>query len=165
MIIRDIKEDRGIFIGKMYSALFDRDIDVMMKSNNADYAEKLAEYFNNMPAELIEELKKYTLRYCEDFRQFFDEESPEVPEGVTENEIFNYVLLHVLIIEVPKASDKIAFSLEFGCAWEPEHGMEWAIKDGKAMYVGDFQGIGACHDDSVYQKNCMNYVFNEHCID
>lgn len=164
MIIRDIKDDGGLLIGKMHSKLFGREIDVMVKNADADYAEKCAEYFNNMPDKLIGELKKYTLRYCEDFRQFFDEESPDVPEGVTENDIFDYVVPHVLIIKSRKASDKIAFSLEFGCCWETEHGMEWSIRDGKAMYVGDFVDMSPWYDESVYQRG-MNYVLHEHCID
>ncbi len=165
MIIRDIKEYKGYFVGKMNSTLFDVDIDVMMKINDYAYAERCAEYFNNMSNELIDELKLYTLRYCEDFRQFFDEQSPDVPAGVTERDIFNYVSPRVVLIEAPKNSDEIGFSVEFGCQWEREHGMEWVIRGGKVLYVGDFSNIGTWRDYNVYLKHCMNYVFNERCMD
>lgn len=164
MIIRDVKDDGSLLIGKMHSALFGCEIDVMIEDADMDYAEQCAEYFNNMPSQLTDELKKYTLRYCEDFRQFFDEESQEVPQGVTENEIFNYVSPHVLIIKEPSSSDKIAFGVEFGCKWEPEHGMEWTVNDGQVLYVGDFVDMSPWYDKNVYQRG-MNYVFYEHCID
>lgn len=165
MNIRDIRDDKGMLVGRMYSELFGCEIDVLLGGSEIEYAEKCAEYFNHMPADLVNELKKYTLRYCEDFRQFFDEESPEVPPSVNESEIFDYVHPHVLIIRAPKDSDKIiAFGLEFGCCWEPEHGMEWAVRDGRALYVGDFTNIGPWRDEKYYKRAGLNYVFNEHCM-
>lgn len=165
MIIRDIKDDNGILVGRMHSELFDCEVDVMISEAKVEYAEKCAEYFNNMPVDLVNELKKYTLRYCEDFRQFFDEESPEVTKDVTEKEIFDYVWPHVLIIRGQKDSGKIAFGVEFGCCWEPEHGMEWAVRDGRVLYVGDFTNVGPWRDEKYYIRAGLNYVFNEHCMD
>lgn len=165
MSIGSIKIEGGCQFGRMHSELFECDIDVAIENADAEYAEKCAEYFNSMPSELIDELKKYTLRYCEDFRQFFDKESPEVPDSVGESEIFGYISPRILIIKAPKTANKIAFSVEFGCDWEPEHGMEWTINDGKALYVGDFVGMDPWYNETFYKKTGMNYVFSEHCID
>lgn len=165
MIIELIKDEGGCQFGRMHSGLFDCNIDVAVENAGTEYAEKCAEYFNNMPHELTERLSEYTLRYCEDFRQFFDPHTPEVPEGVGKSEIFKYISPHILIIQAPKSSDRIAFSVEFGCKWEPEHGMEWTINDGKVMYVGDFVGMSPWYNEAFYKKTGMNYVFHEHCID
>lgn len=165
MIISDIKDDNGFLVGRMHSELFDCEVDVMISDTEVEYAEKCAEYFNDMPVDLVNELKKYTLRYCEDFRQFFDEESPEVTKDVTEEEIFDYVSPRVLIIREQKDLGKIAFGVEFGCCWEPEHGMEWDVRDGRVLYVGDFTGVGPWRDEKYYRRAGLNYVFNEHCMD
>ena len=165
MIINDIRDDRGTAVGGFHSALFDCDMQAMLIGADIEYAEKCADYFNNMSEDMIDGLKKYTLRYCEDFRRFFDEESPDVPENVTADEIFSYVSPQVLIITAPKKPDKIAFSVEFTCRWEREHGMEWVIRDGKILYVGDFQSVSPWYKTYVYEKNPMNYVFREHCMD
>lgn len=165
MIIELIQSDGGCQFGRMHSALFGRDIDVAIENADVGYAEKCAEYFNNIPNELVSQLTKFTLRYCEDFRQFFDSDSPEVPEGVSESEILDYVSPRILVIKAPKQADKIAFSVEFGCEWEPEHGMEWTLNDGKVLYVGDFVGMNPWYDEAFYKKTGMNYVFSEHCID
>lgn len=165
MIINDINTEHDFLVGKLYSDLFGCDIRVMIWGADLEYADKCAEYFNKMPAELISELKKYTLRYCEDFRQFFDEENPEVPENVTENQIFDYVSHQLLIIKEPKDANKIAFSMEFNCAWEEEHGMEWAVNDGRILYVGEFTDIGPWRSEEYYKRTGLNYVFGTKCID
>lgn len=164
MIIKDIRRDSGsgLFFGKMYSELFRKEIDVVLHGDSEDflyYAEKCGDYFNHMPENLIGLLKKYSLRYCEDMRDFFDPDSPDVPEGVNQNTVLNYAHVNCLIIEKPKDSSAIGFGVEFSCDWEREHGMEWTIRDGRALYVGDFMGISPWYADSVYERQCRSYVF------
>lgn len=166
MIIRDIRgDDRGgLYSGRMYSELFGCEIDAALFGCDAEYlefADKCAEYFNNLPEELLALLKKYSLRYCEDMRDWFDRDSPEVPEDVNENTVLDYVRVSCIIIEKPKAKDSIGFGVEFLCDWEREHGMEWTIRDGRALYVGDFMGISPWYSDSVYETQCRSYVYDD----
>ena len=163
-MITDIRADdrSSLFFGKMSSALFGRALDVVLYGNDAgylEYAGRCAEYLENMPPELLAELKCCSLRYCEDMRDYFNVDSPEVPEGVDEDNVLEYARANCLIIERPKDIEVIGFSVEFSCDWEPEHGMEWTIRDGRALYVGDFMGISPWYADKVYQTECRSYVY------
>ena len=112
-----------------------------------------------MPEELLDRLKRFSLRYCEDMRDYFAAGSPEVPEGVTKDEVLRYARANCLIIEKPKDSGVIGFGVEFSCDWEREHGMEWTVRDGRALYVGDFMGISPWYADRVYETECRSYVY------
>ena len=70
----------------------------------------------------------------------------------------------MLVVETPKEPEKIAFGVELRCDWEPEHGMEWTINDGKVLYVGDYEGISAWYDPQVYKQECMSYVQEDFTI-
>jgi hypothetical protein len=164
MMIADIRKDGGLCLGKLRSTLFGRTLDAVLYGDDADclaYAEKCAVYLENMPSELFSLLKKFSLRYCEDMREFFDPVSPEVPEGVSEENILHYARANCLIVERPKDSGVIAFGVEFSCAWEREHGMEWTIRDGRPLYVGDFMGISPWYADRVYETECRSYVYED----
>lgn len=163
MIINNVEKDKhsSIFIGKMNSERFGCEMDVILSSGSEEllvYAERCADYFNHLPAALFDELKQYSLRYYNDMKQFYDDDNPDFPQNVTVENIGDYMKAQCLIVEVPKDADKIAFGVEFCCAWEPEHGMEWTINDGKVLYVGDYQGISAWYDARVYETECMSYV-------
>lgn len=166
MIISNIcRDSRGsLYFGKMHSVLFGREIDVVLHGNDGDYldyAERCAAYFNSIPEGLLAELKKYSLRYCRDMLTYGDPASYVVPKDVSEKSVMNYARVNCLMIEKPKDSGVIAFSVEFSCDWEREHGMEWTIRDGKALYVGDFMGISPWYADSVYKKQCRSYVYDD----
>ena len=163
MTIKDIRKDSGdLLFGRMDSELFGRKIDVVLYGSDEEflaYAEKCAEYFNHMPAALLSQLKQCSLRYCEDMREYFDPMAPEVPESVSEETVLDYVRVNCLIIKKPKDFGTIGFEVEFCCDWEPEHGMEWTVRDGRALYVGDFMGISPWYDDRVYETECRSYVY------
>lgn len=166
MIISDVHsyKNSGIYVGKMYSELFGRNIDAVLHGNSEEYlqyAEKCADFFNHMPEELLSVLKESSLRYCEDMRNGVYASLPEVPENVSESTILNYVRVNSMIVEPPKDRSVIGFSVEFSCEWEPEHGMEWTVRDGRALYVGDFMGISPWFADSVYETQCRSYVYED----
>lgn len=150
---------------KVQCKLFNCEIDLLVKAGNTEYAEKCLDYFNNLPDEIIDKLKFYSLRYCEDFRQFFDNDAPEVPKNVSEESIFNYVKPRIMVVQEPKNAEKLAFGVELRCEWEREHGMEWVFNDGELLYVGDYVGLSPWYSSERYKRECMNYVYHEHCID
>ena len=166
MIITDVRryKDSDLYVGRMFSELFGRTIEVVLHGCSDDfleYAERCADYFNHFPEDLLAFLRKCSLRYCEDMRECFDARCPEVPENVTESAILRYVRPNSLIIEPPKDCGVIGFSAEFSCDWEPEHGMEWTIREGRALYVGDFMGISPWYADRVYATQCRSYVYED----
>ncbi len=170
MPIQIIRRESDLTVGRMHSDMFDCGMDVAIMGGDEGYAEKCADYFNALPCGLVDELAWYTLRYCEDFRQFFSAEGISIPVGIGRSEIFDYVVPRSLMIFPPKNSqaivrDTIAFGVEFGCDWEPEHGMEWVINDGRALYVGDFVCLSPWYSPEHYRRERMNYVYYERCVE
>ncbi|MBQ9902149.1 MAG: hypothetical protein IJM51_07165 [Clostridia bacterium] len=166
MIITDVDryKDSGLYMGKMFSTLFGRTMEVVLHGGSGEflgYAERCADYFNHMPEDLLAFLRACSLRYCEDMRECFDPAMPAVPESVTQSTVLDYARVNSIIIEKPKDSSVIAFSVEFSCDWEPEHGMEWTVRDGRALYVGDFMGISPWYADRVYETQCRSYVYED----
>ena len=172
MIINNVKKDQhsSALTAKMHSELFGCEIDVVLygKGDKSDefmaYAERCAKYFNDMPNSLVECLKEYSLRYYNDMKRYCDEDSPDFPFGVNRQNIWDYAQARCLIVEAPKDAEKIAFGVELGCRWEPEHGMEWTINDGRILYVGDYIGVSPWYDERVYEKECMSYVQEDFTI-
>lgn len=169
MIISNVEKDKHsrIYIGKMFSELFGCELDVVLSGDSAEllaYAERCAEYFNHLPEELLNELKKYSLRYYNDMKQYYDDDNPDFPADVNEENIGEHIKARCFIVETPKDADKIAFGVELACEWEPEHGMEWTLNDGKVLYVGDYEGISAWYDPRVYEQECMSYVSEDFTI-
>ena len=48
------------------------------------------------------------------------------------------------------------------CAWEPEYGLQWIVRNGKALYVGAGEGLGSHADERIYLENWKesNYLSN-----
>lgn len=164
MRITDIRSEPGsdVRFGRMHSELFGRELDVVLHGGEeySEYFERCAAYLDSMPEPLLTRLKECSLRYCEDMRQYSDPDAPGVPEGVSARNILDYARANCLIIEKPRNRNVIAFGVEFTCDWEPEHGMEWTVRDGRALYVADFMGISPWYADAVYATECRSYVYD-----
>lgn len=164
MTISDLKQDGEFRIGRMESALFGCEVTVIIHEGGEAqlaYAEQCADYFNRMPAALLRELKRATLRYCEDMRRLSPQEEFLIPKDVSERTVFRYMRPNSLIVERPKKADVIAFEVEFSCDWEREHGLEWTIRGGEALYVGDYMGISPWYAEFVYLTECRSYVYED----
>lgn len=74
--------------------------------------------------------------------------------SVKPEEILEYVYPSALIVRKPQ-DDRIGFHLEMECDWEPEHGLEWSVLDGKAMYVGAFSSVSPW---SEFRDKSWNYL-------
>ncbi len=46
--------------------------------------------------------------------------------------------IHSVMVDNNCRSDIVEFHVEGSCDWEPEHGFEITISDGKILYVGSF---------------------------
>lgn len=163
MIIENVRKDEhsNIFIGTVYSKIFGYQIDVVLSDGSDElvkYTQRCSEYLDNMPVELIADLNKYSLRYYNDIKQYYDGDNSDFPADVNEGNILDHIKARCLIVERPKDAEKIAFSLELDCDWEPEHGMEWTINNGNVLYVGDYIGVSPWYDKRVYERECMSYV-------
>lgn len=147
----------GCFEGKFEFKLFNTQTDVFidMEEPDTDYINKCIDNLNSLSDELIDELCVYIIKYCNDFREYFEDEGIEIPEDISGRAILEYIEPVVLGIEDPDDSDIAGYSLEFNVPWEEEHGMEVVIMDNKIMYVSTYNGMGAWCED--YDDGC-NYV-------
>ena len=127
--------------GKMDFTLFNREIDVFIEdADDLEYAQRCSERLQAMSPTIIEKLCEYSIAYCEEFRVYFQDEQIDIPEGVTSREILEFIEPSALMIESPEDPTIIVIHLELNCLWEPEHGMEWIVRDDEVLYVGSFVG-------------------------
>jgi len=156
----------GCFEGEFDFSLFKTETNVFidMEESDIDYVNKCIENLNSLSDEIIDKLCEYTIRYCEDFREYFEDEEIDIPKGIKGREILKYVKPVCLGIEEPDSEDIIGYSIELNVAWEEEHGMEWVIKNNKVMYVSIYSGKGAWCDEEDYYDDGFNYVLGENLM-
>lgn len=160
-MITDLEEGEYGLEGSFDWELFGEVIEVNLFDDvDVEYAEKCAESLQNLPEETVQAIWEAAKRYClyfisicgEDWDDF-DEMSIEVDEDMPAEEIKTEIYPTVLIVNKPEG-DGIGFHLEGGCTWEPEHGIEITILDGKLVYLGPFE------DNKPWDKYKPDEVWN-----
>lgn len=164
-MIHDIQKDAfgSLVVGRLHSELFDCEMDVILHGDEEAYlayAEKCAAYFNALPPEVMDGLRRFTLRYYNDMKRFNGEE-PTFPRDVNADNLWEHIEARCLLVERPKDFGKVAFGVQLDCDWEPAHGLEWTLNDGNILYVGDFINVSAWYPPRVYQTECASFV-DEH---
>ena len=162
--IRELeKMDDGSMEGIIDFPLFNNEeIEIFIeKGVPLKYAKKCVVFLQKLPPSMIETLCEGATKYCETCRKHFADEGLSIPENISAREILQYIQPGSLsIMYVPEDGSTLAFSLTLNCDWEQEHGMEWFVKGGKALYVGPFNG-GIEHpydDEDELRKMEDNYV-------
>lgn len=126
--------------------LFDTKTNVYIQDGAyMDYAEECIRHLNNLDFRLREHIREKLFKYYEFVRENYDD-----IEFVPFEEIMEYIKPLNVSIEPPEA-EVIAYSIECGCNWEIDMGIEIIIKDNELLYVGEFFGIGPWADDEVYE--------------
>ncbi len=161
MLITNIEKnefDENELKGLMHFSLLDTEISVAIRENvSIEYAEKCAQYLVELSDVIIEKLCEFSIRYCENMREYFDEMEVSIAENIQGREILKHIDPNTLIIEVPK-SDEIAFHIELNCDWEEEHGMEWSIRNNQVLYVGSFSDETPWRDKKYFKEASCNYA-------
>ena len=140
-MIKDIRKTEFGIEGKLYSKVFNTEMEVMIDEGvNIEYAQKCAEHFNSLNSELVETICKGAKAYCLDFMEMalgnFDEE-----------------------LTIPVTSEnKIGYQLECCCDWEIEHGMEIDILDNKVVYLSSFNGYSPWLEYDTDEYNYINQI-------
>lgn len=149
-LITHIEEDEyGGLEGFMEWKLFGEEITVSIEEGaEVEYAEKCAEALNSLPEETVNDIWEAAKRYCLFFKNLceengddfddFSEMSFEVTEETPAEKLKSEISPSVLIVDKPE-DDRIGYHIECNCSWEPEHGLEITILDGKLLYLGAFE--------------------------
>lgn len=145
-MITDIKQGEYGLEGSLDWELFGEKIDVQIEDGtDIEYAEKCAESLQNLPEETVQAIWKAAKRYCLAFIELcgegwddLDEMSVEVSEDMPAEKIKSEICPSLLIVNKPNG-EGIGFHLEGGCTWDPEHGIEITILNGKLVYLGPFE--------------------------
>lgn len=165
-MITDIEEGEYGLEGFTRWELFDKEIDVSIEDNvDIAYAEKCAEALNALPKETVnaiwEAAKRYCLYFidlCGDEWDEWNEMSFEVTKNTPAEKIKSEIFPNNLIIDEPE-DGRVGFHIGCNCSWEPEHGLEITILDGKLVYLGAFESRGAWAEfDSDDEWNFVNDV-------
>lgn len=124
--------------GEAFFTLFDRYVAFAVEdASDIEYVEKCVEYFNALDSGIIDKLCLASIRYCNDFLEMVGEDSRQFNSP---RDVLSLVSPGTLIIPNEENSGTPVAHLELNCDWEPEHGMEWIIRDRAVLYVGAFNG-------------------------
>ncbi|UYG00854.1 DUF6985 domain-containing protein [Halomonas sp. GD1P12] len=135
-MVRGVTDGEDGLEGEMYCALFERYIPFLSPERDPDGVQRCAAYLNELDDAVIDHLCQATEHYC----QTYQSESGELPrEFATPREVLTHITPSLLIVpHFEKATPVVHMELE--CDWEPEHGMEWVVRNRHVLYVGPFNG-------------------------
>lgn len=163
-MITDIRKTELGIEGKLYSKVFNTEIEVMIDEEaSIEYAQKCAEHFNNLSSEMIETICRGAKAYCLDFMEIasgdWDEElTIPVTAETPALEMLKCFKPTLLIIEKPDDENKTGYQLECSCDWETEHDMEIDILDNKVMYLSSFNAYSPWLEYDADESNYINQI-------
>ena len=160
-LIRITNAESDLFIeGVFYSTLFHCEIGINIDPDvDMEYAEMCAEHFNSLSDRMIDEFCDMAVRYCEfmheewadfGYDDIVEEINTAIPEKVEGREILKFISSPTMYV-MPPEQNVPGYSIECNCIWEPEHGLDWIIRDDKNLYVGQSEALGAWLDDDAYE--------------
>lgn len=163
-IITDIKQGCYDIEGKLYSKVFNTEIEVMIDEEvSIEYAQKCAEHFNNISSEMIETVCRGAKAYCLDFMEevggdFYGKMKISVTAETPALEMLKCFRPQMLVIKKPKDENRIGYQLECRCDWEIEHGMEIDILDNKVVYLSSFNDYSPWREYVTDEYNYINKI-------
>jgi hypothetical protein len=132
--IRNIRDTKYGQEGEVYWKLFDRHITLLnLDGAGPAYMEKCAAYLNGLDESLIDELCRASLRYRDAFYKAVSERRRKIKNP---RDVLGIVKPRTLVIPEEKDPDVPVVSIGFSCEWEPEHGMQWLVREGRILFVG-----------------------------
>ena len=155
--IRDLQKGKFFNEGIAHFPLFHTDIAVYLDFDvSLAYAEKCIEHLESLSDDIINAFCSGAVRYCESFRDLFDELEIDIPDGISGRDILRYIEPKAIIIEKPLDDDP-AFHMECACAWEVEHALEWSVRGNTVLFVGEFGDENPWRDIEYFKNASWNY--------
>lgn len=149
--INDLHYTQYGWEGTVSCPLSEFDIPVSSRDGSEDYVKLCAAAFLGMSDELLDRLLRATAAYVLENAPdegITDEETGECfTESSPPRDILNFIFPVRLVIKPAKELSEEdmppAFVLEFNCCIDPDEasdGLEWAVRDGNPVYVGEYIG-------------------------
>lgn len=150
-----ITEVYGVFEYKTDSKKWGDNITLIFDNKDQfDYVKKCLSFFENMPDEMETRLNKYLLRY---YKEYTQDCGIEMEDEIDEENILKNIHIRSIIAYKKCREDVIEFQVEGTCDWEPEHGLEITISDGKILYVGAFEDYAPNSKSLEYALETYGY--------
>lgn len=139
-MIKDVKEDGyGGFEGFADSKRWGEMTLCADTRDKLDHAERCLEYLDALPADVEGRFRKYLVRFYKAYVEELGEEEFEDLGDITEENVLQHINLNTIVVDDNTRTDRVEFHVGGGCDWEPEHGLELTISDGKILYVGTYE--------------------------
>lgn len=175
-MITDIKPADKFYkvSGKIYWPLFGCEVPVRIgdgKDVSIEYAEQCVSQLVSLNNAELQSLMQASIFYfldverChgEPIEMLFEFEGMPYPEGLDKPERILPYIKPVEICIDQEILDYYSISVFSECAWEPEHGLQWVVRNGKALYVGAAEGLGSHGEEILYLEiwKESNYLIND----
>lgn len=163
-MITDIKQGAYGIEGKLYSKIFNIEIDVIIEDNvDIEYALKCSEHFNSMTDKMLDTICRGAKAYCLDFMEevggdFYGEMKISITPETPPLEMLKCFRPTVFIVKKNKDENKIGYQLECRSDWEIEHSMEIDILDEKVVYLGIFSFYSPWREYNDIEWNYINQI-------
>jgi hypothetical protein len=123
--------------GRVYCRPFGRYIAFAVEdAASMDYVRRCAEHLDALPEPTLLALCEASIRYCNEFRSLTGEPPLAFASAY---DVLALVDPNTLLIPDELRPEPVVH-LELNCDWEPEHGLEWIVRDSRVLYVGGFNG-------------------------
>lgn len=108
-----------------------------------DYARACVAHLGALDGATIDDLCRASARYRADLSEAVGAEA--VPLA-SPRDVLAWVRPRVMIVPDPGGRPEPVVHLECDCEWEVEHGLEWVVRAGRAVYVGPFEDVDPWDD-------------------
>lgn len=168
LFFRESQDYFGCMEGVVNSPLFHKDIPTLAKKCEEVYIRRCIQYFESFHNEsraVLEQLLRATKAYLIDLLEEYEDEF-DLGEGFTFdedsdlNEVLTLIKPEQLVFEkLGVLTDEDAppvFALKLCFSPVPDQTMEWAVRDGQVIYVGEYRGVSPWNEKLAKKK--WNYI-------
>ncbi|EIK0773431.1 MULTISPECIES: DUF6985 domain-containing protein [Vibrio] len=135
-LIKNVEISECEIEGEVYFRMFGQYIALSAETDDLHFAEMCANYLDGLQAEIVDELCRASISYCNSYLEAIGE---PLKSFSSPHEVLKLIYPSVLLVPYSEVGEPV-IHMELNCEWEPEHGMEWIIRNDKVLYVGAFNG-------------------------
>lgn len=160
--LTDIQTEKDYRTARFFSPLFHQEIEVttMDLDTPLDYIERCVKAFNELTADQLGLLYRYSEAYCMDFCEFVGEEPPAIHKPADVLTFIRPMRMEIPAVAPADAEQTAAIiHMELECDWEVEHGLEWLVREDQILYVGSCNMLKEWEEEQYYAEYNLNYVY------